>query len=286
MTSSRLQDEIEHSFGDGPAARPVDAHVAAGRRALRRRRVGVASLAVVAAVGAGWAVTGPQDSGGTSGEVATDPTATPTPTPMTTPVPAGAPWTDEDGPVRYRDGVLEVRPGVVVHERIDDPYADRPSRASAALDVTYRGERQWVIAELMGAGDDDFSVGTADPSNGWASFADWVADEVDANGAGDDGWPVSLEQDQQGRVVATPGTTVLDRTDDPRLGASFAAPRQPTGAALVVAAEDGKRYFLVWRVLDGGLNVITTPATRKLGGTFEEMLEHARAQYAGGEGLL
>jgi hypothetical protein len=183
MTSSRLQDEIEHCFGDGPAPRPVSAHVAAGRRALRRRRTSVASLVVVAAVGAGWALTGPQASGGTTGELATDPTLTPTP--KTSPQPTGAPW-DGDDVVRYRDGVLEVRPGVIVHDRIDDPYDHQPPRDSAALDVTYEGKRQWVIAELLTTPDWD-SVATSDPGNGWASFADWVAAQVDINSPGGEG---------------------------------------------------------------------------------------------------
>lgn len=35
----RLLEQLDRSFGDGPPLPPVDSHVAAGRRALRRHRV-------------------------------------------------------------------------------------------------------------------------------------------------------------------------------------------------------------------------------------------------------
>ena len=59
----------------------------------------------------------------------------------------------------------------------------------------------------------------------------------------------------------------------------------PTGAAIVQAAEDDVVYFVVWRVTDGELDVITTPPGDVMGATFEELLTYARAQYANGEGL-
>ena len=42
---------------------------------------------------------------------------------------------------------------------------------------------------------------------------------------------------------------------------------------------------MVWRVLDGTLDVITTPARSSGGPSFAELLDQARAQYASGEGL-
>jgi len=42
---------------------------------------------------------------------------------------------------------------------------------------------------------------------------------------------------------------------------------------------------VVWRVLDGELDVITTPPTDVVGATFEELLSYARSQYANGEGM-
>ena len=97
--------------------------------------------------------------------------------------------------------------------------------------------------------------------------------------------PATLRLTDRGTVVASPGSEVLQRTDDPRLGDSFAPPGTPTGAAVVRAAEDGVGYFVVWRVVDGELDVITTPPRDVVGATFEELLSHARGQYADGEGL-
>jgi len=42
---------------------------------------------------------------------------------------------------------------------------------------------------------------------------------------------------------------------------------------------------VVWRVVDGALDVITTPPDDVVGATFEELLSYARSQYASGEGL-
>ncbi|MCW2791165.1 MAG: hypothetical protein JWO76_263, partial [Nocardioides sp.] len=89
----------------------------------------------------------------------------------------------------------------------------------------------------------------------------------------------------QGTVVASAGSEILQRTDDPRLGDSFAPPGTPTGAAVVRAAEDGVGYFVVWRVIQGELEVITTPPNDVVGATFEELLTYARGKYASGEGL-
>src|SRR5512139_400618 len=54
-----LQEQLDRSFGDGPPLPPVGSHVAAGRRALRRRRAasGVTGLAAAAVlVTGGYAV--------------------------------------------------------------------------------------------------------------------------------------------------------------------------------------------------------------------------------------
>ncbi|QNN54020.1 hypothetical protein [Nocardioides mesophilus] len=284
-----LQEELDRSFGDGPSLPSVDTHVAAGRRALRRRRVasGVAGLAAAGVLATGWYAVAPstetgsaQVAGGTSpatpsasasASEAADPTTGPT----------AAPWPRGEL-VRYVDGELEVRPGVTVHERIRNPYGFEPPQRSDALDLTWKGHRQWVMIEKRaGRGGDSWSAST--PSAGWASFADYVADQVGVNGGS--GWPETFELDGQGRVVATAGTRVFNRTDDPQLGPAFASPGAKTGAAVVSVAGDEASYFVVWRVVDGTLDVITTNPDDVVGATFEELLSGARAKYASGEGL-
>ena len=54
---------------------------------------------------------------------------------------------------------------------------------------------------------------------------------------------------------------------------------------MVRAGEDGVGYFVVWRVVDGRLDVITTPPRDVVGATFQELLTSARSRYASGEGL-
>lgn len=275
-----LREEIDRSFGDGPAHRPVELRVDAGRRALRRRRVAAtaAALGVLAVLGIGYAAVSPGPSGRAAGEVAVDPT----PSPAQDPSPTSEPWSQGET-VRYSDdGELEIRPGVVVHEHLENPFALDPPDRSDALDLTFEGQRSWTILDLSGG---FMSVSSSEPSNGWASFADYVADQADGETGGDDGWPDTFRLTDEGQVIPTAGTTVHQRTDDPQLGETFAPAGATTGAALVTVEGDEKSYFVVWRVVRGELDVITTPPNEVTGATFGQLLEYARSQYASGEGL-
>jgi hypothetical protein len=275
-----LREEIERSFGDGPAHPSLELRVEAGRRALRRRRIASAAavLGVVAVLGTAYAAAGPGLPGRATGQVAVEPSQTPSPSNAE---PAGGAWQD-DTPIRYVDGELQIRPGVVVHQHIENPYGYAPPKSSDALDLTYKGQREWTLAELTRKG---YGYTSSVPSNGWASFEDWVADQVGTAVPGDDGWPETVRLTAAGEVVASDGSEILQRTDDPRFGDSFAPPGTPTGAAVVRAAEDGVGYFVVWRVIDGQLDVITTPPRDVVGATFQELLSYARGQYSSGEGL-
>src|SRR6476469_5795321 len=165
MSSAELQEEIERSFGHGPAHPPVEHRIAAGRRALVRRRIasGAAALAVVAVIGTGWYAVAPGDPlDRGSGQIAVDPTATPSPTQDT---PGSRPWEDNLTARYTDDGALEIRPGVVVHEHIENPYGWTPPKRSDALAITWRGHRMWTIVELTNTG---LSYSSSTPSNGWA----------------------------------------------------------------------------------------------------------------------
>lgn len=283
-----LQEELERSFGEGPPPPPLEPTLAAGRRALRRRRAagGAAGVAVVAIIAMGWVALGPGGTSDTTHPAQNPtPTATQEPTHDTGPEPSARPW-QRGELIRYVDGALQVRPGVRVHEHIENPFGLEPPSLSDALDVTWKGQRQWLMIESRPRPVGVTSSASA-PSNGWASFADYVADQVavNAGGGGESGWPETFALDDQGRVVPTNGTTVLDRTDDPRLGAAFAPAGATTGAAVVTVAGDETSYFVVWRVIDGTLDVLTTPPDDVTGATFEELLAYARSQYASGEGL-
>lgn len=268
MTTTDIRDELDRSFGDGPVHRPLEVQLEAGRRALRRRRAAVATTAAVVVViaGASYAVA----TSGTTPETRSDHVAV-EPTPET-------PWQPAEI-VRYTDGELEVRPGVTVHQHLENPFGYPAPDLSDALDVTFRGHRTWVLADLV---DQKPSVFESVPNNGWAGFEAWVADQVGHTG---DGWPETVALADDGQVVAAPGAEIIQRTDDPQLGDTFAPPGATTGAGVVEVAGGGPAYFVVWRVIDGELDVITTPPRDVVGATFQELLSYARSQYASGEGL-
>lgn len=270
-----LREEIDRSFGDGPAHRPVELRVDAGRRALRRRRVATttAALGVLAVLGTGYAAVSPGSSGRAAGGVAVEPT----PSPGQASAPA---WRDKMV-ARYLDGQLEIREGVTIHEHIADPYGEGSAYPNDALDVTFEGQRQWIILQLE---DDGSSYAVSEPSNGWASFAHYVADQVDGT-TGDDGWPDTFRLTDAGKVVPTAGTTVHYSVAYPQLGETFAPAGATTGAAVVTVEGDEQNYFVVWRVVDGELDVITTPPDEVTGTTLQQFLQYARSQYASGEGL-
>jgi hypothetical protein len=287
MAMDALKEELDRSFGDGPPLPPVGSQVVAGRRALMRRRVasGVAGLAVAAVLGtSGYVVSAssPTGSDRLAGEpplLATPSVTTATEDPSTDP--SEAPWPRGEL-IRYVEGELEIRPGVVVHEHIRNPYGFDPPALSDALDVTWRGQRQWLMIEKrpMPRG---ITSSSSTPSNGWANFADYVAHQVDVNGRSS--WPDTFQLDDRGQVVPTSGTRVFNRTDDPKLGPKFAPTGATTGAAVISVDGEKGNYFVVWRVIEGKLDVITTPPADTVGATFVELLSGARARYASGEGL-
>lgn len=272
--STDLQDALDRSFGTGPQHPPVAEQVAVGRRALRRRR------ALAAAVAAGALVIA-----GTTYAVATaGPSAGPETPVASVPDPSAV---DRDGwrageTVRYVDGELELRPGVTVNERRTNPLGYLPPATSDGLDLTYRGTRRWVLTESS-----DTGTGLVEslPSDTWASFDAWIADQVAAarGGPHGSGWPTTMRLTDDGRVVAADGAQVLQRTDDPHLSAAFAPPGARTGAALIDLA-GRSRFFVLWRVVDGELAQVVTPPSEAVGATWEELLSAARALYASREG--
>ncbi len=140
----------------------------------------------------------------------------------------------------------------------------------------------WIVAEHTG---DDFGYSSSVPSAGWASFRAWVDDQVTAGGGGRHGYPATLRLTADGRVVPVAGAEVVQRTDKPDLGPSFAPAGATVGAAVVRPPDSVFTYFVVWRVIDGKLDVIYTPPRDSVGATFDELLSGARQRYASGEGL-
>ena len=286
-TMDPFQEELDGAFGDGPPHPPVGIHLVAGRRALMRRRVArvTTGLAAATVLFTSWYAVSPgstSDSVGRTGDPAssTSPTSPSTSQEPST-GPSQPPWPRGEL-IRYVNEELDVRAGAIVHEHIRNPYGFQPPELSDALDVTWKGQRQWLMIEKR-----QMPFGTtssaSEPSNGWASFADYVAAQVDVDSGS--GWPDTFQLDNRGEVIPTADTRVINRTDDPQLGPDFASPGATTGAAVVSVVGEEGNYFIVWRVINGTLDVITTPPGDIVGATFEELLSGARAQYASGEGL-
>lgn len=147
------QHELDSSFGTGNDVE-VARYIAAGHRAVRRRRLaavgaGLGAAAVIA--GVAW-TTAP---GGTS-RTSDLPVATPSPTesPRTTSADGplhDQPWGAGEPPARANPDGLEIRDGAVVHERRDDVYPGKTTQ-SAALDITHGGEQYWLVLEWDAGG--------------------------------------------------------------------------------------------------------------------------------------
>jgi hypothetical protein len=161
-----LRERLDLSIGPAPRGGPdPDALVAAGRRVVRRRRLGVAGagLAAVLAVGGATAVA-------TQGERAPEPVAV---------------AVDRAGPVRtdalalidattWVDGQWRAPEGAAVLRIIDDPYLIPAPGGSVALELRWRG-RVWWIATWRQPGHDGSATGL--PEQTTESFEDWTVQQ-------------------------------------------------------------------------------------------------------------
>lgn len=216
--------ELDASFGSGDDL-PVGHYVAAGHTAVRRRRAAAAAAGVAAAVvvGTTW-VLGPGDAPRSDrAPVATEPTATASatasPSSAADPEPASSfPWRKGEPPARALPGRLEIRPGAVVHERRDDLYPGKDTE-SAALDISFRGERWWLVLEWKKGGS---SMSSSRPEDGFAeSFDAFVRAEVATGGMtsvpADDvpGMAGGLATWRGGVLEPAPGVSVVKQVEDP-----------------------------------------------------------------------
>jgi len=175
-----LARALDAAIGDGPPLPPVEAHLVAGRRVVRRRRVvsGLTAAAVVAVLGTTYAVAGSALDPGDPVPVAPVP-ATTTPTPAPT---GGAVVGDlEHGPVGYEGGVLRRRLDVEIVREVADPLGRAPQATSVGLVLRYGGARHFWL--LDSGPDGNGGSGASQPARTVrGSFDDWLAEQVDALG--------------------------------------------------------------------------------------------------------
>lgn len=202
-----LTDELETSFGDGPAHRPVEQRIAAGRRLVRRRRAlgGDAALAVVAALGAGYAVVAPDGY------------------PPTRPDAAGR-HDDRHDQGREgvaieleRDGRLWTAPGVEVLRQVPNPYGLRAPELSLAVEYAQHGQTWWSTLEWQ-RNRNGWAGGTMTEKAAQAipTFDLWV--EVVGVGLGEHPLFHLVRHGPGGRLEPVPGVELIDQITDVDLG--------------------------------------------------------------------
>ena len=179
-----LIEELDRSFGDGPAHRPVEHTLAAGHRLLVRRRLATGAGVAVAAVVLGGTAFALAGGGGSTAApepgFATTPTSSPEAADL--PVDAGGPDRDlewgQEAAYLDTDGVLRIKPGWTIAEQIDEPLGP----GSVAVEVAHGGKRQWFLWD--GEGGEVVALGRPAeggvPDSDYASFAGWVADVSNA----------------------------------------------------------------------------------------------------------
>lgn len=240
-----IQDEIDRSFGTGPEPGPVQALVADGRRALRRRRAttGAAALAIVlVAGGTAWAAAGPgAHTRGAGPSVAS----------------SGSPGPgEEETPVSRRhlatfdkDGSLVLEDGVTIVRRVDNPMdLALPSR-SVGLVLDDHGKKVWMLLQADPGGGSSI---IDDAGRAGRTFDRWLREVVaenqpDASTAPAEKEPASYDGD--GTLVLQDGVTILRRVENPM---NLEPPKKSLG--LVLDDHGTKVWMLLESEPDGGFS--------------------------------
>lgn len=287
-----ITEEIDRSFGDGPAHRPVEERIAAGRRRVVQRRLGIGAGAVATALvigGATWALApGPPKAAPDSGPVATQQAPSPSDRPRDEGRGTREPQQQRD-PQSFLakgeratytpDGELVVRDGWRVSQRIRNPFGHRPPQRSVGLELTNGEETYWYLLEIQGNG----MFAASDPAGkGFATLDAWVADQVALQGSAPPPTPVEFRPGTA-ELVAAEDATIVRQRPNPHIP-GFAGRNLPTAVAEVTW--NGARYFVLARHLVGAEpEYFPTQAAVPDEPTLASFLDHAREQYASGEGL-
>ncbi|MDN5894930.1 MAG: hypothetical protein L0H93_13005 [Nocardioides sp.] len=303
-----LKDNIAESFGDGPPQPPIDDHVAAGRRALRRRRAtaGVATLAVAGLIGGtSWlATSGPgDDSGADDQTVATAPSASQSTDPGATATPADYVPTKRDflgEPALLHRGETYLAKGWREVVRIDNPMEYDATNASVGLEVRMGGQHKFVLVSETGGDDGDISTPRdrglstiSDDAEG--TLADWLETatanqhqlDVDNNVVPPDKVSGPLvTMTNVGKLLPRSDLRIVEQITDVDLGPRFSGPEHSTAAARL-DMPTGKDVYVVVRRSAGSKAEVIRGGTAGTFPTMAAFLDHARTAYGedNGEGL-
>ena len=287
-----IEQRLAGAWRDAPPQRPVGERLSAGHRALRRQRVlgtGAATVAVAGVLGVSiFLAGGPTGPGRAEAPVtAQEPSRSPSvqPTQETSPgitnlPPAGFALDRGQWAGYAPDGTLVVRHGTEVLVRITDPLGAGAEHSSAALALGRGGDVVWYLLEWTPGSS---SVLTEQPGKGFWTLEDWVASQVEADkGVGKATTWVSFVPGTD-QLAPGPGVEILDQVSDPDVP-DFAPPSARTAAAQLRV--DGERWFVLVRAFPREPAQVIPTMGRVGGPTLSSFLDHARAQFSSGEGLL
>ncbi|WP_224280137.1 hypothetical protein [Nocardioides lacusdianchii] len=296
------QRELDSSFGSG-ADVPAGHYVAAGHRAVRRRRAVSVAIVVAMTVGAGAAWGGPGTTPRGDAPVATQP-ASPHPDDPTEKSEDAAQRKRSltrmrdmarnqavqfDNPVALtQDGELVLAPGEgPVLEEVPNPMGYTAAQGhSVGVRVMKDGKEQYGFLTVYPNSSSATMVWKTGDFAGWLAQAVRSQSTLDvANGvtpaSGDISGMPWLALSPGGEIeAARPGVVIVELRTDVDLGGNFG--QGATRAGVVRLLVDGRSEFAAFTVWDDELNI--EPA----GGTFESMsafITWATAQYATGDGM-
>lgn len=271
-----LTEEIDRSFGSGPAHPPIEDRLVAGRRLVRRRRAAstAAVLGVIAAVGASGvalAHIGEPESGTGFANRPSD-------------EPEGDGFGLEEGQeIRLTpEGTLLTAEGVEVLETAENPLGYSPPDHSLGVVYRFEGTTYWALTTIE-KDSRNYGSFTADEKAGqsFPTFQYWLDDQV----ALQQGEPtMALVSFGTGEtLVPRDGVEILQQTGDIHLPDNFAGPNDRTAVAEVTYA--GERWYVLARQIDGTAPEYFPSAAAVTRPTLAQFLDYAAEQYAEGSGL-
>jgi hypothetical protein len=271
-----LTEELDRSFDSGPAHRPIEDRLVAGRRLVRRRRIAAtaATAAVLAVIGTtGVALTG---AGGPS----TDPGIADSP--------SGEPEKDGFGLEKGQeirltpDGTLLTAEGVEVVENAENPLGYTPPDHSLGVVYRFEGATYWALTTIEKDGKDFGSFTASDEAGrSFPTFEYWLEDQV----ALQNGEPtLALVTFGKGETLQPrDGVEIVQQTGEIDLPDNFAGPDDRTAVAEVTYA--GERWYVLARQVDGNAPEYFPSAAAVTRPTLQGFLEYAADAYAAEEGL-
>jgi hypothetical protein len=159
------------------------------------------------------------------------------------------------GLVTWHDGELDPAPGVEVVERVEDPV---PGDESLGLVLRSEGQTTWMLLS-QGGGAASWTLAT---DSGWATFGQWLADQVAVQTGSPGVRLVRLADDGTVTAVA-PGVEVLAQRADPDLARYGTDEDRPSAVAILDWA--GERWFVLAVGFPDQVSVTTVAASKAPG---------------------